>query len=66
MRESINQGCIYCDVVNCAYNDDRCHCTAPSIEVGTQNRGCTASCSAETVCSTFRPKQPYKTGYQAF
>ncbi|MBP1578448.1 MAG: DUF1540 domain-containing protein, partial [Oscillospiraceae bacterium] len=47
-------------------NDDHCHCSAPVIEVGAQNHGCTASCSDETVCSTFRPKQPYKAGYQAF
>ena len=58
--------CIYCDIVNCAYNDDRCHCNAPSIEIGTVTNRCTASCSDETVCATFRPKTPYKTGYQAF
>lgn len=66
MSESKSIGSVRCDVVSCAYNDDHCHCTAPVIEVGTQNKSCTASCSAETVCATFRPKQPYKTGYRAF
>lgn len=57
---------ISCDVVNCAYNDDRYHCTAPSIEVGSQNvTSCTANSSSETQCATFRPKMPYKSGYQA-
>lgn len=60
------KNCIYCDVINCAYNDDHCHCTAPTVEVGAQSaNSCTASCSAETACSTFRPKSPYKSGYQA-
>lgn len=64
--DSNTQGnCIYCDIVNCAYNDDKCHCTAPAVEVVSQNRGCTASCSDETICATFRPKSPYKSGYQA-
>ena len=58
--------CIYCDVVNCAYNDDHCHCNAPTVEVGAQDKGCVASCSEETVCATFRPKQLYRSGYQAF
>ena len=58
--------CIYCDIVNCAYNDDHCHCTAPSVEIGAAFNKCTASCSEETCCATFRPKMPYKSGYQAF
>ena len=58
---------IYCDIVNCAYNDDHCHCTAQSIEVSSQaQNSCTASTSGETKCETFRPKMPYKSGYQAF
>ncbi|WMJ84099.1 DUF1540 domain-containing protein [Oscillospiraceae bacterium LTW-04] len=66
MRESEHKNNIYCDVVNCAYNDDLCHCTAPTVEVGTAAaNSCTASCSGETQCATFRPKTPYKSGYQA-
>ena len=66
MPESAKTDCIYCDIINCAYNDDRCHCLAPSIEIRTMTNQCTANCSEETVCSTFRPKTPYKTGYQGF
>lgn len=66
MSEPNYTDCIYCDIVNCAYNDDRCHCTAPSVEIGTMTNSCTASSSSETLCATFRPKMPYKTGYQAF
>ncbi len=66
MNERETKNNIYCDVVNCAYNDDHCHCTAPTVEVGTQAaNSCTASCSGETQCATFRPKTPYKAGYQA-
>lgn len=66
MEERELKNNIYCDVVNCAYNDDLCHCTAPKIEVGIKSaNSCTASCSGETQCATFRPKTPYKTGYDA-
>ena len=42
---------IRCEVENCSYNEDGCYCTAEQIHVGP----CCASCSADTVCDTFRP-----------
>jgi len=65
MSEITNPKSIYCDIVNCAYNDDHCHCNAPGIEVRSVTNQCTASCSEETACATFRPKSPYKAGYDA-
>ncbi|MBC8576559.1 DUF1540 domain-containing protein [Yanshouia hominis] len=53
MEEARN--CICCNVQNCAYNDD-CRCTAKKVDVGPQYCACTAGCSDETVCATFRPK----------
>lgn len=67
MHENESKNCIYCDVINCAYNDDHCHCTAPTIEVGSRAaNSCVAGNSGETMCSTFRPKTPYKVGYDSF
>jgi len=43
---------IKCDVNNCVYNADSCHCTAKEIHVGPQF----ASCSSDTVCATFKPE----------
>ncbi len=43
---------ICCEVKNCAYHQGQDNCTAQSVQVGPQF----ANSSAETVCSTFRPK----------
>lgn len=43
---------ISCDVENCTFNDGECRCHATCISVGP----CTANCSSETVCATFKPK----------
>ncbi len=44
---------IVCDVNMCAYHGDKNSCCADKISVGTNS----ATCSAETVCATFRPKE---------
>lgn len=44
---------ISCDVKNCAYHEGECHCCAPRISVGP----CNATCSGDTVCVTFKPKE---------
>lgn len=49
---AVNEG-IHCDVENCEYHEGECHCTAGMIDVGPQS----ATSSAETVCSTFKPKK---------
>ena len=43
---------IQCNAKNCVYNDCETYCTADHISVGPNN----ATCSSETVCSTFREK----------
>ncbi|MDO4743116.1 MAG: DUF1540 domain-containing protein [bacterium] len=43
---------IKCEVENCKYNSDGCHCIAGSIEVGPSH----AASSEETVCDTFIPR----------
>ena len=47
---------ISCNVSNCAYNDEQCHCTAGEVVVGQQFCNSTAQTSDETVCSTFYPR----------
>lgn len=43
---------VACDVKNCVYNDQKCHCTAEKIAVGpTYATSCT-----DTVCATFRQR----------
>ena len=44
---------VMCDVKNCAYHDGANECYAGSICVGP----CEASCSANTSCATFKPKE---------
>ncbi|MGI6166547.1 MAG: DUF1540 domain-containing protein [Eubacteriales bacterium] len=54
-REVSNVGiqkCISCDVKNCYYHDSSNYCTAEQINVGPGS----AETSAETLCTTFRPK----------
>ncbi len=46
-----NRG-IDCNVTNCIFNKEDCHCTAEKITVGPQN----ASTSADTLCATFKNK----------
>ena len=43
---------IVCDVKNCQYHDSETHCTAKQIMVGPTS----ASSSADTACTTFKPK----------
>ena len=44
---------ITCDVQHCKYHDgEKNQCMAGHISVGP----CDASCSSDTVCATFRPK----------
>ncbi len=43
---------IVCDVKNCQYHVDGCHCAAGKISVGPSS----AITSADTVCATFKPK----------
>ena len=44
---------IVCDVQNCQYHVDGCHCAAGKISVGPSN----AVSSADTVCATFKPRE---------
>ena len=44
---------VVCDVKNCAYHADENHCYAGMITVGPRE----ASCSANTNCATFKPKE---------
>ena len=46
-------GGISCSCRNCVYHDGDNYCTAERISVGTV----TASCSSETVCATFKPRE---------
>lgn len=43
---------IVCNVTNCSYNNDNCKCTASQVKVGPTF----ANSSADTICSTFKPK----------
>ncbi len=43
---------ISCNVRSCAYHEGDCYCTAECITVGP----CSADCSSDTVCDTFKPK----------
>jgi len=43
---------IVCDVKNCVYHANENHCYAGTISVGPRE----ASCSANTNCATFKPK----------
>ncbi len=43
---------ICCQVNNCYYNDKNHRCTAKEIKIGPQF----ASCTSETICSTFKPQ----------
>jgi hypothetical protein len=45
--------CIGCDVMNCYYHDPSNYCSAEQINIGPKN----AETSAETICSTFKPKE---------
>lgn len=47
--------CICCNVENCVYNEN-CNCTAKNVQVGPQFCSCTARCSDETICATFKPR----------
>ena len=44
---------VHCDVQNCAYHNGQNECYAGTICVGPNE----ASCSANTVCATFKPKK---------
>ena len=44
---------VVCDVKNCAYHSGESNCYAGTISVGPRE----ASCSANTNCSTFKPKE---------
>ncbi len=44
---------VTCNVEHCYYNDCDTHCTAHQISVGP----CNASCSENTLCATFKPKE---------
>lgn len=44
---------IVCDVKNCAYHSGKSECYAGSICVGPNE----ASCSANTSCATFKPRE---------
>lgn len=43
---------VVCEVSNCVYHDCKSACTADTIKVGPEH----ANSSADTVCSTFRPR----------
>ena len=44
---------IVCDVKNCAYHKNESSCYAGCVSVGPRD----ASCSANTVCATFKPRE---------
>ena len=44
---------IVCDVKNCAYHDKETECYAGKVSIGPRE----ASCSANTVCATFKPRE---------
>ena len=44
---------IVCDVKSCAYHKNESSCYAGCVSVGP----CDASCSANTVCATFKPRE---------
>ncbi len=44
---------IVCDVKNCAYHDRETECYAGCVSIGPHD----ASCSANTVCATFKPRE---------
>lgn len=44
---------VVCDVKNCAYHSGENNCCAGTISVGPRE----ASCSANTNCATFKPKE---------
>ena len=44
---------INCNVCNCVYHDGKTECYAGEICVGPKD----ATCSANTVCATFKPKE---------
>ncbi len=44
---------IVCDVKNCAYHDCETECYAGKVSIGPRD----ASCSANTVCATFKPRE---------
>lgn len=44
---------IVCDVKNCAYHDRESECYAGKVSIGPRE----ASCSANTVCATFKPRE---------
>ena len=44
---------VKCDVKNCAYHNGMHQCCAGSISVGPTE----ATCSANTLCATFKPKE---------
>jgi hypothetical protein len=44
---------IVCDVKNCAYHDKESECYAGKVSIGPRE----ASCSANTVCATFKPRE---------
>ncbi|MBQ0010239.1 MAG: DUF1540 domain-containing protein [Ruminococcus sp.] len=46
-----NKG-VTCDVINCVYHDEGCHCTAEKISVGPSY----ATSCTDTVCATFKQK----------
>ncbi|MGI6716000.1 MAG: DUF1540 domain-containing protein [Eubacteriales bacterium] len=50
-KGKVNKG-IACSVTTCVYNDHSNHCTAEKIAVGPSS----ATCCADTVCATFRPR----------
>ena len=47
---------IQCNAKNCMFNECETYCTADHISVGP----CNATCSSDTVCSTFREKNMSK------
>ncbi|MBO4212677.1 MAG: DUF1540 domain-containing protein [Clostridia bacterium] len=47
-----NEG-ISCDVTNCQYHCDGCHCSAKKIDVGPSS----AVTSSDTICATFKPRE---------
>ena len=44
---------IVCDVKNCAYHDMETECYAGKVAIGPRD----ASCSANTGCATFKPRE---------
>ncbi len=44
---------IVCDVKSCAYHDCDNECYAGKVSIGPRD----ASCSANTVCATFKPRE---------